>query len=115
MAVILVVGTGEELWVRFLPAYLEALGGGVWVVAGYGALFFLLDAVYQYPGGWAADRFGRQRSLVLFILAAALGYAHYLGRHWAWVIAGTFLVMAWNTLTLPSLFAAVGDNLPSAK
>src|SRR5436309_114597 len=29
MAVILVVGTGEELWVRFLPAYLEALGGGV--------------------------------------------------------------------------------------
>src|SRR5438876_453951 len=36
MAVILVVGTGEELWVRFLPAYLEALGGGVWVVAAIG-------------------------------------------------------------------------------
>src|SRR2546425_12974586 len=56
MAVILVVGTGEELWLRFLPAYLEALGGGVWVVAAYGAIFNLLDAVYQYPGGWAADR-----------------------------------------------------------
>ena len=75
MAVILVVGTGEELWVRFLPAYLEELGGGVWVVAGYGALFSLLDGVYQYPGGWAADRLGRRRSLVLFILAAAVGYA----------------------------------------
>src|SRR5215211_6009642 len=112
MAVILVVGTGEELWVRFLPVYLEALGGGVWVVAAYGTLFSLLDAVYQYPGGWAADRLGRRRSLILFTLAAAGGYALYLGPHWAWVIAGTFLVMAWDTLTLPSLFAAVGDHLP---
>src|SRR6267154_851122 len=110
MAVILVVGTGEELWVRFLPAYLEALGGGVWVVAAYVALFSLLDAVYQYPGGWAADRLGRRRSLILFTLAATAGYAFYLGSHWAWVIAGTFLVMAWDTLTLPSLFATVGDS-----
>lgn len=112
MAVILVVGTGEELWVRFLPAYLEALGGGLWVVAAYGALFTLLDAIYQYPGGWAADHLGRRHSLILFTLAAAAGYAFYLGNHWTWVIAGTFLVMAWDTLTLPALFATVGDNLP---
>src|SRR5438445_6647136 len=81
MAVILVVGVGEELWVRFLPAYLEALGGGVWVVAAYGALFSLLDAVYQYPGGWAADRLGRRRALILFTLVAAVGYASYLRSH----------------------------------
>src|SRR3954467_13057022 len=86
MAVILVVGTGEELWARFLPAYLEALGGGVWVVAAYGALFALLDALYQYPSGWAADRLGRRRSLILFTLAAAAGYALYLGTHWVWAI-----------------------------
>jgi len=85
------------------------------VVATYGALFSLLDALYQYPGGWAADRFGRRRSLILFTLAAAVGYTCYLGTHWAWVIAGTFLVMAWDTLTLPSLFATVGDNLPREK
>jgi MFS family permease len=115
MAVILVVGIGEELWLRFLPAYLEALGGNVWVVAAYGAIFNLLDAIYQYPGGWAADRLGRRRSLILFTLAAAAGYACYLGSHWAWVLAGTFLVMAWDTLTLPSLFATVGDSLPPSK
>jgi MFS family permease len=115
MAVILVVGMGEELWVRFLPAYLEVLGGGTWVVAAYGALFALLDGVYQYPGGWAADRLGRQRSLMLFTLAAAGGFALYLGSHWGWVLAGTFLVMAWDTLTLPALFAAVGDDLPSER
>jgi MFS family permease len=115
MAVILVVGTGEEMWLRFLPAYLEVLGGGVWVVAIYGAIFNLLGAVYQYPGGWAADRLGRRRSLILFTLVATAGYACYLGSHWAWVLAGTFLVMAWDTLTLPSLFATVGDSLPPAK
>ena len=115
MAVILVVGTGEELWIRFLPAYLEDLGGGIWVVAIYGTLFNLLDSVYQYPGGWAADRLGRRRSLILFTLAAAAGYALYLGPRWAWVIAGTFLVMSWTTLTLPALFATVADNLPPAK
>src|SRR5262245_29033242 len=115
MTVILVVGTGEELWARFLPAYIEDLGGGAWVVAAYGALFNLLDSVYQYPGGWAADRLGRRRSLILFTLAAAFGYFLYLGAHWEWVIAGTFLVMAWSTLTLPSLFATIGDNLPPAQ
>ena len=49
MAVILVVGVGEELWVRFLPAYLEALGGGVWVVAAYGALFYLFTPFDLVP------------------------------------------------------------------
>src|SRR5262245_5844070 len=115
MAVILVVGMGAELWVRFLPAYIEALGGGVWAVAAYGALFSLLDAVYQYPGGWLADRFGCRRALILFTSTAALGYALYLGPHWGWVIAGTFLVMAWDTLTLPALFASVGNSLPPEK
>jgi hypothetical protein len=79
MAVMVVVGVGAELWVRFLPTYLEAVGGGMWVVAAYGALFSFLDAVYQNPSGWAADHFGRRLSLILFTLAAAVGYALYLG------------------------------------
>src|SRR2546427_32449 len=72
MAVILVVGTGEELWIRFLPAYLEDLGGGVWVVAAYGALFNLLDSAYQYPGGWAADRLGLMITIGCCLLAVLL-------------------------------------------
>jgi hypothetical protein len=35
LAVILVVGMGEELWVRFLPEYLVFLGGSAWIVAAY--------------------------------------------------------------------------------
>src|SRR5262245_64809111 len=74
LAVILAVGLGEELWVRFLPEYLRALGGVTWAVAAYGTLKDFLDGVYQYPGGWLADRLGRRAALSAFILAATAGY-----------------------------------------
>jgi MFS family permease len=112
LAVILLVGLGEELWVRFLPAYLRLLGGTGWVVAAYGLLYNLLDAVYQYPGGWLADRLGRRRALAAFTLLAAGGYGLYLQPGWGWILLGTFLVMGWDSLTLPALYACVADNLP---
>lgn len=112
----LVLGMGEELWVRFIPKYLELLGAGVWVVALYGTLKDLLDAVYPYPGGWLADRLGRRPALVLFALLAIAGYALYLvAPGWPWILAGTVLVMAWSSLTLPAIFAVIGDSLPPAR
>lgn len=113
-AAMLVLGMGEELWVRFVPKYLELLGAGAFGVALYGVQKELLDAVYPYPGGWLADRLGRRKALALFTLLAFLGYGLYLAApRWEWVIAGTFLVMAWSSLTLPALFAVIGDHLPS--
>src|SRR3972149_903526 len=58
LGTILILGMGEELWIRFVPKYLELLGAGAWGIAAYGTLKDLLDAVYQYPGGWIADRLG---------------------------------------------------------
>src|ERR1700730_13624607 len=52
---ILVIGTGEELWMRFVPKYLQALGAGVFVIGLYDALRTLLGAVYAYPGGVLVD------------------------------------------------------------
>jgi MFS family permease len=113
LGIILLVGLGEELWVRFLPQYLVVLGAGTWGVAAYGALKDLLDAVYQYPGGWLADHLGRRRALMLFTLVAAVGYGVYLlAPSWEWILLGTVLVMAWDSLTLPALFAVVADTLP---
>ena len=114
LAAFLVLGMGEELWVRFVPKYLEALGAGAWGVALYGTLRELLDAVYPYPGGWLADRFGRRAALILFALLAVAGYLLYLiAPSWPWVLVGTMLVMAWSSLTLPAIFAVLGDHLPS--
>jgi MFS family permease len=113
LASLLILGMGEELWVRFVPRYLELLGASAAVIALYGTLKDLLDAVYQYPGGWLADRLGRRAALVLFTLAAVVGYALYLfSPNWLWVLAGTLFVMAWSSLTLPAIFAIIGDNLP---
>jgi MFS family permease len=112
----LVLGMGEELWMRFVPKYLELLGAGAWVIALYGTLRDLLDAVYPYPGGWLADRLGRRSALILFALLAIAGYVCYLlAPSWPWVLAGTVLVLAWSSLTLPAIFAVIGDNLPPAR
>src|SRR5260221_690440 len=78
LAIVLIVGMGEELWIRFVPEYVVALGGAVWAVAAYRTLFNLLDAIYQYPGGWVADHLGRRRALIVFTLVAAAGYGVYL-------------------------------------
>src|SRR6188474_2735927 len=51
---------GEELWLAYLPAYLAALGASGLAVGLFGSCRDLLDSVYQYPGGWLADRVGRR-------------------------------------------------------
>lgn len=107
---------GEELWVRFVPKYLELLGATAWGIAVYGTLKDLLDAVYQYPGGWLADRLGRRAALMLVIGLAIVGYLLYLlSPGWEWVLFGTLFVAAWSSLTLPAIFAIIGDNLPQAR
>lgn len=116
LAALLILGMGEELWLRFVPKYLEALGAGAWVIAVYGVLRDFLDAVYQYPGGWLADRLGRRAALALFTLLAGVGYGLYLAApHWSWVLVGTLFVTAWGSLTLPAIFAIIGDTLPQGR
>ena len=68
---------GEELWKRFIPKYLEALGAPVLAIGLYGTARDALDGLYQYPGGWVADRFGRRRALALFVALASVGYGVY--------------------------------------
>ncbi len=112
----LLLGMGEELWVRFVPKYLEVLGAGAWGIGAYGVLKDFLDAVYQYPGGWLADRLGRRLALVLFTVLAIVGYTvYFVAPRWEWVLVGTVFVMAWSSLTLPAFFAIIGDNLPETQ
>ena len=51
LVAIFVIGAGEELWMRFVPKYLQALGATVFVIGLYDALRTLLGAIYAYPGG----------------------------------------------------------------
>ncbi len=112
LAALFLMGLGEELWMSFVPKYLEALGGGVLVWTTYQSLKDLLDAVYQYPGGVAADRLGRRKALVFFNLLAIGGYSLYLvSRHWSLILLGTLLVAGWGSMSLPATFAVIADSL----
>lgn len=110
------LGLGEELWMAYLPLYLSALGAsGVVVGLAYSFRDFL-DGIYQYPGGWFNDRFGRKRALILFTVLAMCGYAVMaVAEHWGIAFVGIFLVMAWKAGAFPSTFAVIGEALPPGK
>src|SRR5215467_1429485 len=110
---VFVVGAGEELWSRFIPKYLEALGAGPATVGLFGTADDFLDAIYQYPGGYLSDRIGSRRALVSFAGIAAVGYAIYaLSRNWAMVFAGLVFVSAWSGMGSPAIFALIAESLP---
>src|SRR5215211_7080717 len=95
-AAVFLLGFGEELWKKFLPKYLEALGASTPIIGLFGTAEDFFDAAYQYPGGWIADRFGRRRAFLIFIALASLGYLVYLfSTSWPFLFVGLALVMAW--------------------
>ena len=109
---IFVIGAGEELWIRFVPKYLQAVGATVFVIGLYDALRTLLGAIYAYPGGVLVDRWGHRRVFIIFNLVSIVGYALVLlVPHWAAVIAGMFLFLSWTCFSLPATFSLIGVAL----
>jgi MFS family permease len=107
---------GENLWRRFLPKYLEALGAPILAIGAYGSVEDALDGLYQYPGGWASDRYGRRHALLLFVALAAAGYVVIAAAPaWPVVFVGLLLIMCWTSMASPTLFAVVGDALPAGR
>ena len=110
------MGLGEELWKRFLPKYMQSLGAPVLAIGSYGTAMDFLDGVYQYPGGWVADKFGRRAALFTFVATAMVGYAIYLvAPSWPWIFVGLLFTTAWTSMASPTLFAVVGDALPKGR
>jgi MFS family permease len=113
VAAMFLMALGENVWRRFVPKYLEALGAPVVAIGAYGSTEDLLDGLYQYPGGWVGDRYGRRRAMLLFVSLAAVGYLIVAAAPaWPVVIAGLVFVMCWTSMASPTLFAVVGDALP---
>jgi MFS family permease len=109
---IFVIGAGEELWMRFVPKYLQALGASVFVIGLYDAIRTLLGAVYAYPGGVIVDLWGHRRAFLTFNILSIVGYAFVLLiPHWGAVIAGMFLFLSWSCFSLPATFSLVASAL----
>ena len=115
-AAIFLVGMGEELWKKFLPKYLEALGAGTAAIGLFGTVKDFFDAIYQYPGGWLADRLGRRRAFLIFIALSSIGYVIYLlAGWWPLVFVGLAFTMAWSSMASPAIFSVIGDALPKER
>ena len=110
---IFLLGLGEELWKKFLPKYLESLGASVAAVGLFGTAEDFFDALYQYPGGWLADYWGRRKAFLTFLAAATVGYLVYLfSPTWPYLFLGLAFVMVWQTMGSPTIFATIADALP---
>jgi MFS family permease len=109
---IFVIGTGEELWMRFVPKYLKTLGAPVLAIGLYDALRTLLGAIYAYPGGVVVDRWGHARAFLAFNVLSIIGYAVVLLiPSWGAVLAGMFLFLSWTCFSLPATFSLVAASL----
>src|SRR5204862_2161777 len=107
-----VIGAGEELWIRFIPKYLQALGAGVFIIGLFDALRTLLGAIYAYPGGVFVDTWGHRRAFLTFNIVSIVGYALVLlVPHWGAVIVGMFLFLSWSCFSLPATFSLVAAAL----
>jgi MFS family permease len=114
LVALVLIGTGERLWIGFAPKYLQVLGAGIFIIGIFDALQTLLGAVYAYPGGWLTDHWGQRRSLLLFTGLSMAGYAVVLlWQHWLAVLLGAFLFLAWSALSLPATFSVVATSLES--
>jgi MFS family permease len=116
LAMVILVGVGEKMAERFLPLYLIALGGGTLSVGLLNGLDNLLGALYSFPGGYASDRLGFKRALLLFNLIAMAGYAVVIVfPYWQAVILGSILFVSWTAISLPATMDLVSAVLPGNK
>jgi MFS family permease len=116
LAAMILIGGGEELWIRFVPKYLEILGAGAFAIGLYDALKTLLGAVYAYPGGILTDRWGHRKALVFFTALSIAGYLIVLViPNWQAVLGASFLFLAWASFSLPATFSLIGRNLAESQ
>jgi len=113
---VILVGLGEKMAERFLPLYLMALGGGAFSIGLLNGLDNLLSALYSFPGGYASDKLGYKRALLLFNLIAMAGYVVVIAiPNWHAVILGAILFVSWTAISLPATMDMVATVLPKNK
>lgn len=113
---VLVLTMGNQVWIRYVPKYLEFLGAGALIIGLYGFIERLVAAIYQYPGGALADKIGSKNALILFSLISIIGYMiYYFSPGWEFIILGTFFVLVWESMSSPAIFSLIGEALSKSK
>ncbi len=116
LLMVVFVGMGEKLAERFLPKYIEVLGGGALAIGLLNGLDNLLSALYSLPGGYLSDLIGFKKSLIIFNLFAMAGYIIVIVfPGWQAAVIGAIFFISWDALSLPATMSLVSKVLPDKK
>lgn len=116
LAMIVLIGMGEWMADRFLPIYIEKLGGSLIAIGVLSGMKNLLGAVYSFPAGYLSERIGYKKALLIFNLVALVGYAIViLFQSWIAVLIGAVFFMAWSSVSLPASMSLVSAVMPRNK
>ncbi|MCC6153277.1 MAG: MFS transporter, partial [Candidatus Hydrogenedentes bacterium] len=116
LAMVVLVAMGEKMGERFLPLYLESLGGGLLALGLLGYLDNQLSAFYSFFGGYIGERLGMKRALRLFNVMAMAGYALIIAvPSWPTAIVGAMLFISWTAISLPATMDLVSGIAPKSK
>lgn len=113
---IILIMTGEKMWERFIPKYLEGLGSGILIISAWGFLQNFLASFWSLPGGFIADRIGNKKSFLIFNLMAICGYViAIVFTSWIAVFIGLIFFSAWNAIAFPASASMITKNLGPGK
>jgi len=105
----------NELPGTYYPLYIKALGGTASTLGLIQAAANISQAIFQIPGGYLADRYGRK--WIVFSMTAVAGLARILyvfAPTWEWILIGA-IITGFTTIYLPAMNALVADSVPKEK
>jgi len=101
-----------ELPGTYYPEYVRQLGATESLVGAIGFVSFLALASVQFPGGYLADKYGRQWLVSTLTFGVALSYVFYAAAPtWHFILLGT-LVANICLMYQPALLAMMADSMP---
>ncbi len=116
LLLVLLIVTGEKLWERFLPKYLEEIGASVLIIGSLGFLQNLLGAGWALQGGYLSDKLGDRRAFGFFSLMAVAGYlVAIIFQHWIAVFAGLIFFSAWTNISMPGSLSLIVKSVGKGK
>jgi len=116
LVLIILILTGEKIWERFIPKYLEGIGGSLIIIGGFGFLQNFLAAFWSLPGGYIADMIGNKKAFLVFNLMAIGGYVlAIVFTNWIAIFIGMLFFSAWNAISLPASMSLIIKTLGTKK
>ncbi len=116
LALTVIMYTGEKLWERFIPKYLDELGTSVLIIGAFGFLQNFLGAIWALPGGYLADMMGNRKAFLIFNILAIFGYVIAIAfNSWIAVFIGMFFFFGWSNVALPGSMSLITKTLGKGK